>query len=71
MVVDPYGDLLEVFDFGSCSVLVDRESMCAVKLVDKSCFPNLLLRRRAMREFDSRVDHVLASYGFTVVWGKQ
>lgn len=71
IVTDPFGDLLEVFDFGACSVLVDRESMSAVKLVDKGRFPNLVLRRRAMRELDARVDHVLTGYGFIVVWGKQ
>lgn len=70
-VTDPFGDLLEVFDFGACSVLVDRQSMSAVKLVDKGRFPNLVLRRRAMREFDARVDSALTGYGFTVVWGKQ
>lgn len=71
MVTGPSGDLLEVFDFGALSVIVDREAMSAVKLVDKGRFPNLVLRRRAMREFDARVDHVLAGYGFMVVWGKQ
>jgi hypothetical protein len=71
IVTDPFGDLLEVFDFGALSVIVDRESMSAVKLVDKGHFPNLVLRRKAMREFDARVDPVLTRYGFMVVWGKQ
>lgn len=71
MVTDPFGDQLEVFDFGALSVIVDREALTAVKLVDKVHFPNLVLRRRAMREFDARIDSVLAGYGFTVVWGRQ
>lgn len=71
MVFGPSGVELDLFEFGAFSVLVDYESMTAVKLVDKSCFPNLVLRRRAMREFDARVDLTLIAQGLSVAWGRQ
>lgn len=71
MVTGPAGDELDLFEFGPFAVLVDYESMTAVKLVDKSCFPNLVLRRRAMREFDARVDAALTAEGLSIAWGKQ
>lgn len=71
MVFGPSGVELDLFEFGVFSVLVDYESMTAVKLVDKSCFPNLVLRRRAMRGFDARVDAALIAEGLSVAWGRQ